>query len=870
MNNLSTKEIINQLDTNIESGLSQKEAINRLKTYGRNEFTQKEETTFERILRRLWGPIPWMIEIAALLSALVQKWEDFIIIMVLLITNVVIDFLQEAKALSALKVLKEELVKTSLVLRDGVFQRIDTALIVPGDIVKVKIGDMIPADMRLVSGEYLSVDQSALTGESLPVQKGKDDEVFANSIVKQGEMIGVVTKTANETYFGKTVALVAKAEKEQKSHFQKAILNIGNYLITLTAFLIVIIVITSLFRGDSIIEILRFSLVLTIASIPVAMPAVLSVTMAIGAMNLARKQAIVSRLASIEELAGMDILCSDKTGTLTKNQMSMREIEVFNSFNKEELIKYALLASKRENNDPLEVPIFEYAEKKNIKVEEEYKLLKFIPFDPIIKRTEAIYHFKEKEIIVTKGAPQVILELCNNDKEEEIIKRVEELALNGYRTLGVAIKSKNDKKFHFVGLLPMFDPPRDDAKMTIREAKRLGVEVKMVTGDNISIAKQIAKLLSIGDNILDNRELKGNSKKEFLILTDIIATAIYKKLANVDENRAKEFSRDIVKEVKKELDNFPIAKGYAKKHESEIIELIEEADGFAEVFPEDKYFIVDKLQKANHIVAMTGDGVNDAPALKKADVGIAVSGATDAARASADVILLTPGLSVINNAFKEARKTFAKMQNYSIFRIAETIRIILFMTFSILIFNFYPITAIMIILLALLNDIPILSIAFDNVNISKKPIRWDMKEVLIIATLLGVMGVISSFLLFYILESYHFSEEVIQTILFLKLNVAGQTTVYVVRTGDKSFWLKPYPSWKLLTATAGTTITATIISGFGFFMEAISWQYIFYIWLYAIIWGLINNYIKILAYKMIRKNHLKFQQGYPERGNFNV
>jgi len=307
-NKSSIQDILNQLDTGMDEGLSTQEAQRRLKTYGKNEFVQKEETTFERILRRLWGPIPWMIEIAAILSIAVAKWEDFIIIMILLVTNVVIDFLQESKALSALKVLKEELVKTSLVLRDGNFTLIETALLVPGDIIKIKIGDMIPADVKLVKGEYLMVDQSALTGESLPVDKNVNDIGYANSIVKMGEMLAVVTQTANNTYFGKTVALVAKAQNEQKSHFQKAILTIGNYLITLTTVLIIIIVITSLFRGDSISEILRFGLVLTIASIPVAMPAVLSVTMAIGAMNLARKQVIVSRLAAIEELAGMDIL----------------------------------------------------------------------------------------------------------------------------------------------------------------------------------------------------------------------------------------------------------------------------------------------------------------------------------------------------------------------------------------------------------------------------------------------------------------------------------------------------------------------------------------------------------------------------------
>ncbi len=840
------------LDTDPNTGLTSEEAAARLAKYGRNEIIQKEETLFERILRRLWGPIPWMIELAALLSASVQKWEDFGIIMVLLVTNVIIDFMQESRALSALKILKEKLTKTALVLRDGIFSPIETALLVPGDIVKLKIGNMVPADVTLIQGEYIMVDQSALTGESLPVDKAAGDVAYANSIVKKGEMLAVVTQTANATYFGKTVALVAKAQKEQKSHFQKAILSIGNYLISMSAVLIVIIVITSLFRGESVTSILQFSLVLTIASIPVALPAVLSVTMAIGAMNLARKQAIVSRLAAIEELAGMDILCSDKTGTLTKNEMSMSTIEPFNGFNETELLQYALLSSSRDNSDPLELPIFRYAELKDITVDKTYRLKTFIPFDPVIKRTEVIYDADGNPFTVTKGAPQVILELCDYDGEEAVLERVEALAREGYRTLGVAIKKHGVDPYRFVGLLPMFDPPRDDAKTTIEEAKALGVDVKMVTGDNLAIARQIASLLAIGENILDNRELKGNRQKELVQITGIITSALYRKFSDADDESVKRFAKEVSESVRKALETMPIPKGYAKRHESEIIDIIEDADGFAQVFPEDKYYIVDKLQKADHIVAMTGDGVNDAPALKKADVGIAVSNATDAARAAADLILLSPGLGVITNAFKEARMTFAKMESYSIFRIAETIRIILFMTLSILIFDFYPITAIMIIMLALLNDLPILTIAFDNTRVSPVPIRWNMKEILTLATVLGLLGVTSSFLLFYLLESWQVPRDMIQAIIFLKLDVAGHLTIYLARTGDKPFWHKPYPSLTLFLTVTATSILGTLIAVYGIFMSAIGWEYAAFIWLYAALWFLFNDLIKRLAYRVIR------------------
>jgi H+-transporting ATPase len=854
---LSTKELLKRLNTDTETGLSSTEVQKRLQIYGKNEFIQKEQSIYERILKRLWNPIPWMIEIAALLALIVQKWEDFCIILVLLVTNVVIDFLQESKALNALKILKKGLIKTTLTLRDKKFQLIERSQLVPGDIIKLKIGDMVGADVTLIKGDYLMIDQSTLTGESLPIDKSVGDRAYSSSIVKKGEMLAVVTATGNSTYFGKTVSLVAKAQNEQKSHFQKAILSIGKYLISLTTLLIIIITVTSLFRGDSVYEILHFSLVLTIASIPVALPAVLSVTMAVGAINLAKKQAIVSRLSAIEELAGMDILCSDKTGTLTQNKMSLKTLYPFNSYTENELIESALLSSKKENNDPLEIPIFNYAKSKNIYIEKGYKLIKSTPFDPVIKRTESIYKFEEKEIVVTKGAPQVILELCETFEDEEILNKVETLAQEGYRTLAVATKIKDKKTFSFVGLLPMFDPPREDAKKTIQDTQGLGVTVKMVTGDNISIAKQIAKLLNIGENILDHRELKGNREKEFLLLTHIISSAIYKRLGEgrEDEHKIKTFAKSVVFDVKKELDHIPIPTGYTKKHESEIIDIIENADGFAQVLPEDKYYIVDKLQKADHIVAMTGDGVNDAPALKKADVGIAVSGATDAARASADVIFLAAGLNVVNDALREARKTFEKMQSYSIFRIAETIRIVLFMTLAILIFDFYPITAIMIILLALLNDIPILTIAFDNTKISAKPIRWEMKEVLTIATVLGLSGVISSFLLFYILESLHVSRDLIQAIIFLKLDVAGHATIYLARTGDKPFWHKPYPSIPLFLAIFSTRIIGTLIAVYGVFMEAIGWEYAAYIWIYATLWFFFNDFIKITTYKMLRKDN---------------
>jgi H+-transporting ATPase len=847
------EDVLKELGTDINTGLSGQEAQKRISEIGFNEIPEKEESVFQRIFRRFWGPIPWMIEVAALLSAAVRRWEDFGIILVLLFTNAFIDLWQESKALNALKVLKGKLAKKSLVFRDGKFQTIDARDLVPGDLIKIKIGDLVPADLKLIEGDFIQSDQSALTGESLPVNKKAGDIAYSNSIVKQGEMLSLVVNTALNTFFGKTVSLVARAQREEKSHFQKAVISIGNYLIMITVFLATIILITAMFRQENMLEILRFTLVLTVAAIPVALPAVLSVTMAVGAINLAKKQAIVSRLVAIEELAGVDVLCSDKTGTLTQNRMTVSEPVVFGQHTVQNLMLFAALSSKEENRDPIEIPIFEYLQKTGGTDQiRQYEQTKFIPFDPVSKRTEAVIKSGDGTYVVTKGAPQIILELCGQTDRADILDRVEIFAEKGFRTLGVAIKHGDAKLFDFIGLIPLFDPPRDDSKATIEEAHKLGLDIKMVTGDNTAIARHIADILGIGGTILNASELKGSGIKEFVILGEIISAALLKKISpDVSRSDVAKFVKDIVKDVEKAFDSEEMPRGHVKKHESEIIDLIENASGFAQVFPEDKYLIVDKLQKADHIVGMTGDGVNDAPALKKADAGIAVSGATDAARAAADLVLLSPGLSVIIDAIKGARVTFERMKSYSIYRIAETIRVILFMTASIVIFNFYPVTAIMIIILAFLNDLPILAIAYDYTKVDDKPVRWKMREVMGISTVLGIMGVIASFGIFYIAEQYmHLPPDVVRSFIFLKLAVAGHLTIFVTRT-EKHFWQKPYPSPLLFWAALITKIFGTLFAVYGWFIAPIGWSYALLIWGYALVWFVINDFIKVYFYKVL-------------------
>ena len=840
------------------NGLSSEEVRNRLLIYGKNELKAKEDSWALRLFRRFWGPIPWMIEVAAGLSFYAHRYEDLTIILILLFVNAFVDFYQESKALNAIAVLKNKLAHFSLVFRDSNWQTVEAKYLVPDDIIKLKIGDIVPADVTLLEEEgFLNVDQSALTGESLPVNKKSGDNIYANAIIKQGEMLAKVTLTGANTYFGKTVGLVAKAEHEQKSHFQKMVIKVGNFLIGLTSVMILIILSVGYYRGESMSELLIFALVLTISAIPVAMPAVLTVTMAVGARVLAKKEAIVSRLAAIEELAGMDILCSDKTGTLTKNTMTLSTPFVVDGFTQNDLYYYGALASKKENSDPIELPIFDYIQEHNfVDKKNSQKLLNYIPFDPVRKRTEGIYETESNNLHVIKGATQVILSLCDitKDVREKIEQHNHTFASKGFRSLGVAYRYENEKEFTFVGLMPLYDPPRDDSKDAIREARDKSVMVKMITGDNIAVAQYISSMLNIGEDIQNIRNLKGESHQEYIYLSKILATSFTKVLKpEISNEKLNSIVTDVVNEVKDQLHNTPPPQGSVKKHESEIIELIENAAGFAEVFPEDKYFIVDELQKAGHIVGMTGDGVNDAPALKKADCGIAVSGATDAARAAADIVLMAPGLTVIVDAIEQARITFERMKSYTIFRIAETIRIIVFMTLAIVVFEFYPITALMIIILALLNDIPILAISSDNTKVKDKPVRWDMKEILILSSWLGMAGVLSSFLLFwYTISVMQLPLEFVQSIFFAKLVIAGHGTIYNTRTDDW-FFKKPFPSWTLFLATFSSRVAGTIIAVYGFgLIEPIGWEWAFGMWAYALVWFVFNDIVKIKVLKFYR------------------
>lgn len=520
-------------------GLTEHEADQRLAQHGYNEIPEEKTHPLLKFLSYFWGPIPWMIEAALVLSALAQRLPDFLIILVLLLVNSVVGFWQEHKAENAIEILKQRLSPVARVLRDGQWKKIPARELVPDDVVKIRIGDIVPADVEIVEGEG-TIDESALTGESLPVSKKAGELLYASSVVRQGEFVGVVRATGVNTYFGKTTTLVERAKGQ--SHLQRFILKVGDFLIILAVALVLVVLLVGFERHEDMGELLRFALVLMVSAIPAALPAVLSVTMAVGAIALAKRQAIARRLVAIEEMAGMDVLCSDKTGTLTLNQLKPATPITLAS-DEREVILYAALASRVED-DPIDAAILGEAKRLGISTEG-YHVVEFTPWDPVSKRTQALVEKDGARLQVSKGAPQVLAQMAG----EDVSAQVDALAERGYRTIAVAVDTGDG--WRLAGLIPLHDPPRPDSAKVLDEARQLGVEVKMLTGDHIAIAKEVASLLHLGSRIVNASEV-------------------------------------------------------AEKPYPEAARTIEQANGFAEVFPEHKYTIVDALQKHGHIVGMTG------------------------------------------------------------------------------------------------------------------------------------------------------------------------------------------------------------------------------------------------------------------------
>ena len=808
-----------------KSGLSSDEAKRRLAQYGRNALEDRTESKWHKLLSYFWGPLPFLIEAAAVISAVRRDWPDFVVVTGLLLYNAAVGFWQDNKAANALAALKKGLAPRARALRDNQWVTIDAAELVPGDIVSVTAGQIVPADLVLIDGKYLSCDQASLTGESLPVAKKIGDEAYSGSIAKQGAMTGVVTATGSKTFFGRTAKLVGAAGAI--SHSQRAVTQVGDFLLLLAFVLAAILVGVQCYRAlivadvwqlDEFGKIAQYVLVLLIASIPVALPAVMSVTMAIGAYALSLQKAIVSRLSAIEELAGVDVLCSDKTGTLTMNQLTVEKQIPFGSFSAADVLRDAALATQKSSEDAIDVAVLSAA---GSRVDfAQMKQTDFVPFDPVNKRTVAtVVDAGGKTRHYAKGAPQAITALAMPDAA--LLSRyqgtVAELAGKGYRALGVG-QSDDGKSWSIVGLISLMDPPRPDAKATIDAAKELGVNVKMVTGDDVAIGDQIAAQLDLGDHLL-------------------VAGDVFKDDAKSDALSAA------------------------------VMDAVERADGFGRVFPQHKYEIVKALQARGHIVGMTGDGVNDAPALKQADCGIAVSGATDAARSAAALILTAPGLSTIVNAIGVARQIFERIESYIYYRVAMTLDIMILVVASIVLFEFQPITAIMIVALALLDDIPIMTIAYDNVPAAPRPIRWEIRAILVFASTMGLLSVVETFGLLLIglrwvadpqlQEMIKLDAAQLQTVMFLQLAVGGHLLLFVVRT-KRSLFQPPYPSARLFWAIVATQIVAVVICVMGIGVSAIPPAAIVAVWIYCLAWIGVLDVLKLVFLRLVAAREHNF------------
>ncbi|KAF9159595.1 hypothetical protein DFQ26_006377 [Actinomortierella ambigua] len=785
--------------TNPDLGLTSEQAHARLVRFGPNELVEKKPSKILKFLSYFYGPIAFLIQVACIISAIVGDWFNFGIILGLLFLNAIIGYIEESRAENAVESLRQTLALKSRCVRNGFLSEVDAATLVPGDIIVLRLGDIVPADAKLLgidaSGEIttvdLLVDQSALTGESLPARKGKGDEVFSSTIVKQGQQKAIIAKTGVHSVIGQTAHLIATTPDE--GHFQKIIGRIGNFLILFTLVLVIIIIVFQYLtivdpERRKVLNILGPVLILAVAAIPVGLPTVMAVTMAVGARGLAAKQVIVKRLAAVEEMSSLSILCSDKTGTLTLNELTFDEPYLSEGFSATDILLYSYLASEYGANDPIEMAVRAAAEtevpllrhRPSANKVPGYHIEKFVPFNPVAKYTQAEVKDLNNNVsfLVAKGAPQVILRLVGGD--DRAVQAYTVMAKRGLRAIGVArTVAGSDEKWMLVGLISLLDPPRPDSAETIQRCEAMGVTVKMVTGDQQLIAKEVARRLGMGQVILDASHLS-------------------------HENRTPE---------------------------SILSERFERADGFAEVTPEHKFRIVDTLQKRGRLVGMTGDGVNDAPALKKANVGIAVHGCTDAARSAADIVLLAPGLSTIIEGILASRAIFQRMRSYALYRITSTVHFLMFFFVMELVYD-WTLPAKLLIMICILNDLATLVIAVDNAQVSKRPDKWRVGQLIFLSCLLGALLTALSFAHFYYFSEvrgykpYDDSEPLppetdrrIDSIMYLHMSSAPHFVIFSTRLAG--FFWESVPSLLFTTVIIGTQVIALFMVLFGWLTPAV-------------------------------------------------
>ena len=780
------------------AGLSTQQAEELQLKYGLNEIPQKETPLLLTLFSRFFSPISLMLLAATLLSFVTGKIFDGWFIIFLLIINQTVTFWQEHKADQAIKKLNLHLATTIRVLRDDLWQTLDTKNLVAGDLIEVTGGDIIPADGKIFDCENITINESALTGESLPKDKRVNDLVYSGSFVITGMAKVRITATGALTYFGKTLLSIERSRK--KSLLEKDVLTISKFLTALSLIAVAILTIVLLFNHTPIAELLTLDISLVIAGIPISLPTVMTLIIEIGVVELAKKQTIVRRLSALEDLANVTLLLTDKTGTLTLNKIEVQNVASFNKVPARKVMTLALLCSQVDPQTPINQAVISYAVDQNLACQG-YQIIKKIPADSIRKRTTVVVKKNTTVMTVTTGAPQIILSLCSTNIKTRamFLSHISLWAEKGFRTIAVAYKQGNhsEEKMKLAGILALSDSLRPEAGKMITFLQDEGVEVVMVTGDNKAIATHIANKLNLGkQSVVTKQELEGNHWQQ-------VNNDFFRQTASV-----------------------------------------------AEILPDDKYRLV-KEAKKQFIVASTGDGVNDLPAIKEAHVGIAVSNAVDALKAAADLVLLSPGISVVKNALLESRKIFARIYAYSVYRISESLRLIITVAVLGIWYHEYPLTPLQLILIALLNDIPIISLAFDRVKLISHPSMINVKKRFITSSVFGLVGVCNSLFLFIFLTSViHASWPVIQTLYFLKLTIGGHLLVYVART--REWWFKFLPSKVVIIATSTTQLVATILALKGWLMPAkLSLVWIIFIWAWAFIWMQVSELTKHLKIKHI-------------------
>ncbi|KAH9217222.1 plasma membrane ATPase [Leptodontidium sp. 2 PMI_412] len=771
-----------QLQTDTRIGLTESEVLARRKKYGMNQMKEAKENLVLKFLGYFVGPIQFVMEAAAVLAAGLEDWVDFGVICALLLLNASVGFIQEFQAGSIVDELKKTLALKAVVLRDGRLFEIEAPEVVPGDVLQIEEGTIIPADGRIVTDDaFLQIDQSAITGESLAVDKHKGDQCYVSSGVKRGEAFMVITATGDNTFVGRAAALVGQASGAT-GHFTEVLNGIGTVLLVLVIFTNLIVWVSSFYRSNPIVLILEYTLAITIIGVPVGLPAVVTTTMAVGAAYLAKKKAIVQKLSAIESLAGVEILCSDKTGTLTKNKLSLAEPFTVPGVEPDDLMLTACLAASRKKKgiDAIDKAFLKalryYPRAKSVL--SKYKVIEFHPFDPVSKKVQAVVESPHGErIICVKGAPLFVLKTVEEDHPipEEIDQayknKVAEFATRGFRSLGVARK-RGEGSWEILGIMPCADPPRHDTARTINEAKTLGLSIKMLTGDAVGIARETSRQLGLGTNIY-NAERLGLG-------------------------------------------------GGGDMPGSEVYDFVEAADGFAEVFPQHKYNVVEILQQRGYLVAMTGDGVNDAPSLKKADTGIAVEGASDAARSAADIVFLAPGLGAIIDALKTSRQIFHRMYAYVVYRIALSIHLEIFLGLWIAILN-RSLNIELVVFIAIFADVATLAIAYDNAPFSKVPVKWNLPKLWGMSVLLGIVLAVGTWITLTTMIARGENGGIVQNygnldaVVFLEISLTENWLIFITRANGP-FW-SSLPSWQLAGAILLVDILATLFTLFGWFLH---------------------------------------------------